>query len=534
MVEHLPLRISSKSSYSKGWLGCSGDLFPTRVGSNPTSSSSVFITTAFIDKKMTSNELQNITSQLISLTTENEWLEFKQNNYSPEEIGKRISALSNGACLTGQRFGYLIFGIEDENHKVVGTKFKPKTEKVGGEELEHWLIKMLNPKIDFRFYEYTINEKPLVMIEIPATTDNPVRFRHKAFIRIGSYTKELTEYPEKERQIWNKTSRQVFETEITKQNITADEIVKLLNIQKYFDLTNLPLPTSQKGIIDRFIRENFIHKEQSNYSITNLGAILFAKNLQDFERLNRKAIRVVTYKGKSRVNILKDHTEFKGYAVGFENVIEYINSQLPSSEPIGKALREKIQMFPELAIRELVANAIIHQDFSETGTSVLIELFQDRLEIANPGKPLITTLRFIDEYKSRNEKLADCMRRMRICEELGSGIDKVIIEIEKYQLPAPVFLEMEKHTKITLFSYIEFKEMSKKDRIRSCYQHCCLKYVSNENMTNKTLRERFNIDPRNSSMVSRIIEQTINQELIKSDDDENTSKKYAKYIPIWS
>ena len=483
---------------------------------------------------MTKTELQNITNKLISLTTENEWLEFKHDNYSPEVIGKRISALSNGACLTGHRFGYLIFGIEDDSHNIVGTKFKPKTEKVGGEELEHWLIKMLNPKIDFRFYEYTMNEKSLVMIEIPATTDNPVRFRHKSYIRIGSYTKELTEYPEKERQIWNKTSRQVFENEIVKQNITADEIINFLNIQKYFDLTKLPLPKSQKGIIDRFITEDFIRKEQSNYSITNLGAVLFAKNLRDFERLYRKAMRIVTYKGKNRVNIQKDHTEYKGYAVGFENVIEYINSQLPSSEQIGKALREKTQMLPELAIRELVANAIIHQDFSETGTSVLIELFQDRLEITNPGKPLITTLRFIDEYKSRNEKLADCMRRMRICEELGSGIDKVIIEIEKYQLPAPVFLDMERHTKITLFSHIEFNKMSKNDRIRSCYQHCCLKYVSNEQMTNKTLRERFKIDPRNSAMVSRIIEQAIKLELIKNDDEENTSKKYAKYIPIWA
>jgi len=127
------------------------------------------------------------------------------------------------------------------------------------------------------------------------------------------------------------------------------------------------------------------------------------------------------------------------------------------------------------------------------------------------------------------------MRRMRICEELGSGIDKVIIEIEKYQLPAPVFLEMERHTKVTLFSHIEFKEMSRKDRIRSCYQHCCLKYVSNEYMTNKSLRERFNIDARNSAMVSRVIEQTIKAELIKNEEEEeNTSKKYAKYIPVWA
>ena len=174
---------------------------------------------------MTNSELKNITIQLVSLTSENEWVEFKHNNYSPEEIGKRISALSNGACLKEQLFGYLVFGIEDESHTVVGTNFKPKNEKVRGEELEHWLIKMLSPKIDFRIYEYYLKEKPLVLIEIPAATDNPVRFRHKSYIRIGSYTKELTEYPEKERQIWNKTSKSVFEKEIAKQNLTVDEII---------------------------------------------------------------------------------------------------------------------------------------------------------------------------------------------------------------------------------------------------------------------------------------------------------------------
>jgi ATP-dependent DNA helicase RecG len=480
------------------------------------------------------DELKNITTQLTNLPVESEWVEFKENNCSPEEIGKRISALANGACLSDQRFGYLVFGIEDNKHEIKGTRFKPKQEKVGGEDLEHWLIKMLSPKIDFRIYEFDMNDKSLVLLEIPAATNNPVRFRHKAYIRIGSYTKELTEYPEKERQIWNKTAKIVFETKIAKQNLSTDEIVKYLDIQKFFDLTGMPFPATRKGIIDRYESEKFIIKEHNKYSITNLGAILFGKDLRDFERLTRKSTRTVTYKGKNRANILKDKTEFKGYAVGFENIIEFVNSQLPSNEEIGKALRKENRMLPEIAIRELIANAIIHQDFTETGTGVLIELFDDRLEITNPGKPLITTLRFIDEYKSRNEKLADCMRRMRICEELGSGIDKAILDIEKAQLPAPEFLEMERHTKAILFAHIDFKDMSKNDRIRCCYQHCCLRYVSNDKMTNKSLRERFQIDARNSAMVSRVIDQTIKTELIKNEDEESTSKKYAKYIPAWA
>lgn len=150
------------------------------------------------------------------------------------------------------------------------------------------------------------------------------------------------------------------------------------------------------------------------------------------------------------------------------------------------------------------------------------------------GQQRLTTLRFIDEYKSRNENLADCMRRMRICEELGSGVDKAILNVEHAQLPAPEFLEMERHTKVILFAHVDFKDMNKNDRIRCCYQHCCLRYVSNDKMTNKSLRERFQIDARNSAMVSRVIDHAIKAELIKNEDKGNTSKKYAKYIPTWA
>ncbi len=132
-------------------------------------------------------------------------------------------------------------------------------------------------------------------------------------------------------------------------------------------------------------------------------------------------------------------------------------------------------MYPELAVRELVANALIHQDFSLTGTGPMVEVFQDRVEITNPGTPLIDTLRFIDEPpRSRNETLAGIMRRLNICEERGSGIDKVIAEVEFFQLPAPDFQVTANHTRVTLYAPKKLSEMSQEDRIRACYQHTCL------------------------------------------------------------
>jgi predicted HTH transcriptional regulator len=263
--------------------------------------------------------------------------------------------------------------------------------------------------------------------------------------------------------------------------------------------------------------------------------MLFAKRLFDFDDIARKAVRVIIYRGVNRVETIKEQDGTKGYAVAFEGLISYINDQLPINEVIGPALRSQVRMFPEIAIRELVANAIIHQDFSASGDSPLIEIFSDRIEITNYGQPLINPDRFIDEPpQSRNERLASFMRRINVCEERGSGIDKVIFNVELYQLPAPYFQVTEHHTRVTLFAHRKLSAMDRKDRIRACYQHACLLYVSSQKMTNASLRKRLAIEERNYAIASRIISDTIEAGYIKASDPENESKKHASYIPFWA
>lgn len=216
-------------------------------------------------------------------------------------------------------------------------------------------------------------------------------------------------------------------------------------------------------------------------------------------------------------------------------MIDFINSQLPQNEEIGRALRREERMYPELAVRELAANALIHQDFLMTGTGPMIEIFADRIEITNPGIPLIDTQRFLDlPPVSRNEALAAMMRRFGICEERGSGIDKVVFQAEVFQLPAPDFLVTDRHTQAVLYAYRELSEMSREDRIRACYQHAGLQYVSNTQMTNTSLRKRFSISDRNYAIASRIIAETMSAGLIKRFDPESRSRKHAKYVPFWA
>ena len=466
---------------------------------------------------------------LITLPQESEWVELKVNNTNPQIIGEYISALSNSACLENREYAYIVFGIEDKTHKIVGTSFKPRKEKIGNQELENWLITQLDPQIDFKIIEQTINNKNIVVFQIEATQNKPVAFKGIEYIRVGSYKKKLKEHPEKERKIWQKVKYACFETEYTLKNISSDKILKLLDYPSFFKLSQIPLPERKEGIIYKLEEEKLIVRKHNTFNITNLGAILFANSLNDFDTLSRKSIRVIIYKGKNRLKTIKEYKNSAGYAVSFEQLVEYVNDKLPSNEEIGNVFRKEIRIYPELAVRELIANAIIHQDFNISGTGTMIEIFDNRVEFTNPGKPLIDTKRFIDHSpESRNEILAGLMRRMNFCEERGSGIDKVIHEIELYQLPAPEFLSGDNFTRVILYSPKSLRQMSKPDKIRACYQHACLKYVSGEYMTNQSFRERLNIKKKNYPIVSRLIREAIVKGVIVE------YEKSKMYVPYWA
>lgn len=483
---------------------------------------------------MKDTELTLLLESLIGEGGECEWLEFKLNFHSPEEIGETLSALSNGACVNEQPFGYMVFGINDTGHLIEGTTFKPNTHKVKKDELVHWLLQRLNPRLDISIYEFDYDGKHIAIFKIPATLNQPVEFMHEAYIRIGSTNRKLREFPEIARKIWNKAPEKPFEREIALYGLDAAAVDNFLDTHRYFELMRLPYPSTRKAVIERFIKERFIAKTKDterHFAITNLGAILFARNLNEFPNLPRESLRVIVYEGKGKLKTLKDHPEIRGYAVVFEKVVDYINDQLPQNEEIYKAVRETARMYPVEAIRELVANAIIHQDFREKGTP-FVEIYSDRIEFSNPGLPMISPERFIDDYKSRNDELAGVMRRLGICEEKGSG--KVITSCEVYQLPAPAFFIQERHTKVIMYAHKSFTAMDKKDKVRACYQHCCLKHVTNEKMTNQTLRERFKIASHNSASASRIIKDTVAEKLIKEEDPNGKSRKYISYIPFWA
>jgi len=271
---------------------------------------------------------------------ENEYIEFKENFHLAEEIGKNISALSNSACIHNQTFAYLVFGIEDNTHKVLGTSFNAKSSKKGNEELTLWLNKYLKPKIEFEVFEFDYtNDKHISLYKIYATKNIPIEFNNVAYIRVGSNTTKLSEHPEKARKIWNNDSTP-FEKAISKSDLNINDIIELLNVESYYNLTKQPLPDNKYNVMDRFEEEAFIIKTNDTYSITNLGAILLANNISHFEKLKRKVVRIITYKGANKIDTIREKVGSRGYAVGFTGMMNWLHSQLPANEEIGKAFRK--------------------------------------------------------------------------------------------------------------------------------------------------------------------------------------------------
>jgi len=251
--------------------------------------------------------------------------------------------------------------------------------------------------------------------------------------------------------------------------------------------------------------------------------------------LARKAVRVIQYEGKTKTQGSKEFPGNKGYAIGFEGLIQFLKGILPGSEVIKHALRTDASMYPEIALRELIANALIHQDFTIRGSGPMIEIFADRIEISSPGKLLPG--KKIDRLiratpESRNEVLAAAFRRFNICEERGSGFEKAITAIELFGLPPLKMEETDSSFKVILYSPKAFAEMTREERIEACYQHSIIQYYGAGGMNNASLRKRFGMHEKQSSQISRLIKEAMNEGKIKPKDPES-SQKFAVYLPYW-
>jgi ATP-dependent DNA helicase RecG len=222
----------------------------------------------------------------------------------------------------------------------------------------------------------------------------------------------------------------------------------------------------------------------------------------------------------------------KGYACGFEELLDHIESLLSEEKTI-KGKRTATVPYHDDILREIIANALVHQDFAISGNGPMIEVFTNRVEVSNPGKSLIEKDRIINDKRSRNIKLAAAMRDFHLCEQRGQGLDKAFQAAEDTGLPAPDIVVSETSTQVTILAHTAFNEMTKSEKLRSLFYHCALRYAARDYMTNSSLRERFGLPANMMQAVTDLITTAKKGEKIVLADPVQ-AKKGARYIPYWA
>ncbi len=444
-----------------------------------------------------------------------------------DRLAQHISAFANHLC-----GGVLVYGVNDD-----GSIFS-----LGKEQIDEIVKKLgniahnsLSHNIQIEHAVEPYNGENLLFVLIPEEQDKPVHLRGKdiyaSYYRSGGQTLKMS--PKQVQMLIAKSMGISFEENTALDNLSQEQVLSLLDYQALYRIIDKNVPKSTDTILAKLADMGYCYEKNGKWTITNLGAILFARSLSNFPSLSGREVVVRKYVGQNNRQLQHEQRGGLGYAVGFENLIDYIMRNT-GNEVIDVA-RSIDPIYPRVAIREFVANALIHQDFAIDGSPITIEIFSNRLVITNPGAPLNNINRLLDlPPRSRNEKLAQSMLLLNLCERRGSGVDRAIEAIEKMFLPPVKFQTLEDYTRVTLFPQKALSEMTKREKIMACYQHACLLWEDNESITNQSIRDRFKLNKNQAPTATRILADTVEAGFIKSTDDEFQSKKYSSYVPFYA
>lgn len=391
---------------------------------------------------MNNDELILLLETLLGNSEEQNWLEFKTNvaktraSITPEGIGEYISALSNSACVFNKDYGYLVLGVEDKTHKVVGTNFKPRQLKIGNQDFELWLRTLLNPKISFEIFEFFYQNKPVVIFRIPATKAEPVNFRNKPYIRINSQKTNLKNYPDYVRQIYN--SQEDWSAKIIEAAGISDLDVEALKLART-KFRNKSINENFYSEIDKWDEKTFLDKAKVtiNGKITRTALLLLGKLESSHYIL--PSISEITWK------LDTDQKAYEHFGLPFflntTKVLQRIRNYQYKFFPDNQLLSVSVNKYEPRVILEALHNAIAHQDYSRNARIIVTEK-SGKIIFQNTGGFYSGTP---EEYffgnktpdKYRNPLLAKAMLNLGMIDTMGYGIHTMIMEQKKRYFPLP-------------------------------------------------------------------------------------------------
>lgn len=367
--------------------------------------------------------------------------------------------------------GKMVFGVSDDK-QVVGTQAFADPAKT-----EHDIHNRIGLRCTFETLQ--ADGKRVLILHIPrSVVGHPTSYEGRYWMRSGESLAPMS--PERLRELLNEGAPSYLD-ENEPGTHSWDEIKLLPAVERYYELIGSRMPGEETQIRD-FLRMHFVERtafDASLFYIRRLGAITLARSLNDFPDVEHHTIRVMRLRGTSITDMVFDRTYSKGYAVVFDDVIDQINALLPVNEDFADGLRDEHRDFSLVAVREIVVNACVHQDFMEHG-----------------------------------------------------GIDRALENIEKQQTDAPEFIVKTRSTTVELRKG-RFEDMGMKERVNAAYLHCCLQTAKGGFLTNSSLRERFGLSKAKTAVTSQVIAAAVDAGLIFLDPATKGSRRTARYLPFY-
>jgi ATP-dependent DNA helicase RecG len=371
---------------------------------------------------MNDSDLIALLHNLCKQEQEQQWLEFKCNDVTDgQKIGEYVSALSNGATLSNNQFGYLVWGIEDGIHNIKGTGFHFSKKKKNNQSLELFLRKLINPKINFEVFEFECDKKHIVLLRIPAANGEPTRFGQQAFVRVGSHTTKLEQFPDFVRIIYN--SQEDWSARIIEKATIGDLDVQALKIARLkFKERNKNVPYYDE--IDKWEDITFLDKAKItiNGKITNTAIILLGKEESIHYLL--PAAAEITWKLDAEE---KAYEHFgPPLLLNTTKVMQRIRNVQYKFFPDNQLLAITVDKYDTRSILEALHNCIAHQNYLLNSRIIVTEKI-DKLIFSSAGSffegnpvSYLTGEKTPKQY--RNPWITQAMFVLGMIDRLGYGI----------------------------------------------------------------------------------------------------------------
>lgn len=405
---------------------------------------------------MTGSAHVALIDRLRVLSAETEWLEYKRNRYEPKDIGEYLSALANGACIAGQPRGYLVFGIDDKTHEVVGSTFDPYAVKgKGNQDLLPWLAAGLNPNTGFEIHVVNHPDGRVVLFEVGPAREQPVGFYGKAFVRVGSSKTELYKHPEKARAIWTRGhdwSAEVCET-ATLGDLEPEAVAKA---REQFAIKH----PNQAEALAMWDDVTFLNKARilKQGAVTHTALLLLGR--PEAAALLSPTVAKISWVLKDADNRELDYEHFgPPFLLAGDRVQKRIRNLIVRTLPSGTLFPKEITQYDPWVIREALHNCIAHQDYGLRGRISVVE-FPDRVLLTNVGDFLpgdVETVIRQDAPQTlyRNPFLADAMVELNLIDTQGGGIKRMFETQRRRSFPLPDYdLAKPGHVSVTICGWI--------------------------------------------------------------------------------